>query len=91
MTKYIKLAAVLFLLVLGLYFMVKGDFMTGMGAFLGLTGLGATALPKQPKLEEEATALKEKVAESDKQLENIKKDGVESKTTQEEVDYWKKQ
>jgi hypothetical protein len=91
MTKYLKLAAVLFLLVLGLYFMVKGDFMTGMGAFLGLTGLGAVALPKQPKLEEEAVAIKEKVADSDKKLETIKKEGVETKTSEEEVDYWKKQ
>ncbi len=91
MTKYFKITAVLLLLVLGLYFMVKGDFMTGMGAFLGLTGLGATALPKQPKLEEEATALKEKVADSDKKLENLQKNGVAEKTPEEEVDYWKKQ
>lgn len=89
MFKYFKILIVLTLLVLGLYFMVKGDFMTGIASFLGLTGLGATALPKQPILEEKAAEVGKKVADIDNKLKDVKEKGVEDKSVQDEVDYWK--
>ena len=64
-----------------------------LGGILTALGIGGSNKFKEQieKLDNKAEKVKAEVAEIEKKREKLKKDGVEEKTSDEEVDYWKDQ
>ena len=65
------------------------------GIFCGIFGLvggsGVALRKKQGQLEELEKAIEKEVSAIEKEHEKLRNEGVEDKTDQEEVDYWRRQ
>lgn len=77
------------IVVIAYLFMGEKGFLTVL--FGGGTVMSVAAQRKLKSILEETEKLKDDLQTIDKKKRSLKEDGVEDKTDQEEVDYWKKQ
>ena len=88
MSRKFLIYCILILIVIGVLFYFFGS----KSLFAGLAALGGLGTGEAiNKLKSKQKQLESNLSEIEKKEEKLKKDGVEDKTSQEEVDYWKNQ